>query len=239
MAINYQKLAEQVSRDYHSYPGLIGILWIGSAAFGIKDSLSDIDIRLLVDRRRKLKPMKQITQKSIQIEIDEMSWHWLTENLTIDSDQRWIREKSVILFDPKQVITEKFEQLKRQMQQETKNRLWQYFKDAFYSHEIDKCLKRRDRETASLYFYKSVDSILKFIFLYHNQPVTPFKWRWHFLTKGKLLPSQTIEQLQEIILSTKSASAKLKILNSIETQLQQLMVRKGYKKEQVKEHWRF
>ncbi|MDZ7587374.1 MAG: hypothetical protein U0946_06480, partial [Patescibacteria group bacterium] len=224
MAINYKKLATKISQEYLNYPGLIGILWIGSTAFGIQDKEADIDIRLLVNHSNKKFPMKQFTENNIQIEIDEMDWQWLTENLAVDSDQRWIREKSVILYDPQKQITEKFQQLAALMETETKTQLWQYFKDAFYSNEIEKCLKRHDQETTNLYFYKAVDSILKFIFLYHNQPVPPLKWRWHFLTKNNLLPEEATLNLKSILLNSKSTETKLKLLISVEKQLQQLMI---------------
>lgn len=236
---DYRKIAGKISCDYHDYPGLIGIIWIGSAVFGISDSQTDIDIRLLVNRSQKLKPMKQFNHNGIPVEVDKMDWQWLAENLAIDSDQRWIREKSVILFDPKNKITAKFKELSEFMAKQTKTQLWQYFKDTFYSHEIEKCLKRNNQETTALYFYKAVDSIIKFIFLYHNQPVPPFKWRWHFLVKDKLLPKETITNLKAILLESQPAQTKLKLLISVETQLQQMMIDKGYNPEQVKEHWRF
>lgn len=236
---NYRKIAEQISRDYHDYPGLIGIIWIGSAVFGINDSETDIDIRLLVNRSGKLNPMKQFTQNGVAVEVDEMDWHWLAENLAIDSDQRWLREKSVILYDPENKVADKFKESSELMAKQTKIQLWLYFKDAFYSHEIAKCFERNKQETAILYFYKAVDSILKFIFLYHNQPLPPFKWRWHFLTKDKLLPKETIANLKAILLESQSAQTKLKLLISVETQLQQMMIEKGYSPKQVKEHWRF
>ena len=239
MAINYQKLASKISQDYFNYPGLIGILWIGSSSFGITDSQTDIDIRLLVNHQAKKFPMKQFTENNIQIEIDEMDWQWLTENLAVDSDQRWIREKSIILYDPKKQISEKFHLLTKLMGQETQKQLWQYFKDAFYSNEIEKCLKRHEQETTNLYFYKATDNILKFIFLYHNQPVPPFKWCWYFLTKNNLLPKDIILSLKSILLNSKPTETKFKLLISVEKQLQQLMIDKGCEKEKVTEHWRF
>ena len=239
MEINYQKLASKISQDYLDYPGLIGILWIGSSSFGITDSQTDIDIRLLVNHQAKKFPMKQFTENNIQIEIDEMDWGWLTENLSVNSDQRWIREKSIILYDPQKQIAEKFHQLAAIMETETKTQLWQYFKDAFYSNEIEKCLKRHNQETTNLYFYKAVDSILKFIFLCHTQPVPPFKWRWYFLTKDHLLPKEAILKLKSILLTPKATETKLKLLISVEKQLQQLMIDKGFQKEKVTEHWRF
>ncbi len=237
--IDYQNLAVQIGRNYQNYPGLIGILWIGSTAFGINDQQADIDIRLLVNRSRKLNPMKQFSQNGVQVEVDEMDWQWLAENLAIDSDQRWIREKSVILFDPENKIADKFKELSELMAKQTKTQLWQYFKDVFYSNEIEKCIKRNDQETTALYFYKAVESILKFIFLYHDRPVPPFKWRWHFLTKDKLLPNKTIDELKDILLNTQTAETRLKRLISIEAQIQNLMIEKGSNPKQVKEHWRF
>lgn len=236
---DYRKITEQISRDYQSYPGLIGILWVGSSVFGIKDKEADIDIRLLVNRSRKLNPMKQFTQNGVVVEVDEMDWMWLTENLTIDSDQRWIREKSVVLYDPQNTVAAKFKELSELMAKQTKNQLWQYFKDVFYSNEIEKCIKRNDQETTVLYFFKAVESIIKFIFLYHNQPVPPFKWRRHFLTQNRLLPKEMITNLQAILLGIQPAQTKFELLISVETQLQQMMINNGYKKEQVKEHWRF
>ena len=179
-----------------------------------------IDIRLLVNKSQKLNPMKQFTKNGIEVEIDEMNWQWLTGNLAVDSDQRWIREKSIILYDPQKQIAEKFLQLAALMKTETQIQLWQYFKDAFYSNEIEKCFKRYDLETTNLYFYKAVDSIFKFIFLYHNQPVLAIQVALAFLTKNKLLSSQTIKQLQEIILSSKPAEFKQQTLASIEKYLQ-------------------
>jgi len=68
MAINYQKLATKIGQEYFNYPDLMGILWIGSTAFGIQDDEADIDIRLLVNHPNKLNPMKQFTENNIQIE---------------------------------------------------------------------------------------------------------------------------------------------------------------------------
>lgn len=236
---NYQKIAQAVARKYWDYPGLIGILWIGSSTFGLADKQTDIDIRLIVDRRNKLYPMKQSVKDTVDIEVDEMSWQWLTEDLNPDSDQRWIREKSVILYDPQNQISRKFNELSQLIAEQTKTQLWKYFKDAFYSNEIEKCSRRRDQETTNLYFYKAVDSILKFIFLYHNQPPPPFKWRWHFVNKDKLLSVKAVKTIKDILTANNSLAEKLKLLVVLEKYLQQLMLKKGFRKEMVEEHWRF
>lgn len=236
---SYQKIATAVSQEYHRHPGLIGILWIGSASFGIHDSQTDIDIRLLVKQSRKKFPMRQFKQEGMEVEVDEMSWQWLTKNQDIASEERWIREKGIILFDPKKKITSDFNRLAILMKKKAEKELWESFKSVFYSNDIEKCLKRNDQITTSLYFYKAIENILKFIFIFHGQPVPPFKWRWYFLASDNLLPKKTLDSINLILLNSKTAEIKLKLLIEVEKQLQELMIQKGFKKEQVLEHWRF
>ena len=239
MSRNFKDIVNAVSRKYHNHPNLIGILWIGSSSFGIKDNQTDIDIRLLVSQNQKQFPMQQFQLDGIEIEIDEMSWQWLTENDRVDSEERWIREKGVILFDPKGKIAAKFKELATKMKAKTKRELWESFKSVFYSNDIEKCLKRDDKIVSSLYFFTAVDNILRFIFLYKEQPVPPFKWRWYFLTKNRLLSKKSIDSIKEILLGTRLIDSKLKLLYGVEREIQQLTIKKGYKKEQVLEHWRF
>ncbi len=239
MNTNYKNIADTISRKYRNHPDLIGILWIGSSSFGIKDNQTDIDLRLLVKQSQKMFPMQQFQQDGIEVEVDEMSWTWITENNKVDSEERWIREKGIILYDPHEEVAAKFKQLAAKMKIKAKTELWESFKSAFYSNDIEKCLKRNDIIVSSLYFYTAIDNILKFIFLFREQPVPPFKWRWHFLTKDKLLSKRSIDSIKEILLSAKPAVSKLKLLYGIEWEIQQLMIKKGYEKERVLEHWRF
>jgi len=236
---DYKSIAETVSQKYQSHSGLIGILWIGSASFGINDTHTDIDIRLLVKQSRKKFPMRQFKQDGIEVEVDEMSWQWLTKNQNIDSEERWIREKGAILYDPKKLVANKFNQLAKLVRKKAQAGLWESFKSVFYSNDIEKCLKRNDKIATALYFYSAIENILKFVFILHGQPVPPFKWRWHFLVKNKLLPQNTLASMNSILLPSKSLEAKLKLLVGVEQQLQQIMIDKGYKKEMVLEHWRF
>ncbi len=239
MKTNYYSIAKKVSQEFQSYPGLIGILWIGSSSFGIEDKFADIDIRLLVDRNNKQFPMKQFASDGINIEVDEMSWDWLMKNTAIDSEERWIREKSVILYDPQKKITKEFAKLKIKIKQEAEKELWEQFKAIFYSNDIANCLKRNDFITSTMYFYNSVENILKFIFIYNEEPVPPFKWRWYFLKKNQVLPTKTINFISNILNTNESPKNRLKQLIDVEKQIQNLMIKKGFKKEQVLEHWRF
>lgn len=66
----------------------------------------------------------------------------------------------------------------------------------------------------------------------------PFKWRWYFLIKDRLLAKETIANLKAILLGVQSVKTKLKLLISVEIQLQQMIIDKGYNQKQVKEHWR-
>ena len=136
----YKNIAGAVSREYLNHPGLIGILWIGSASFGIHDSQTDIDLRLLVEQNRKKFPMQQFKKNGIEVEVDEMSWQWLMKNEAIDSEERWIREKGIILFDPKKQITTDFNRLAILMKKKAEKELWESFKSVFYSNDIEKCL---------------------------------------------------------------------------------------------------
>lgn len=239
MKTNYYSIAKKVSQEYQSHPGLIGILWIGSSSFGIEDKFADIDIRLLVGRPNKQFPMKQFTRNGINIEVDEMSWDWLMKNTAIDSEERWIREKSVILYDQQKKISKEFAGLKSKMKQLAKKQLWEQFKAIFYSNDIESCLKRNDLITSVLYFYNSIENIVKFVFIFNGEPVPPFKWRWYFLKKNHLLPEKTINFMNDILNSNESSKNKLNQLIDVEKQMQNLMIQKGYKKEQVLEHWRF
>src|SRR3989339_2011671 len=165
---DYKSIAETVSQKYQSHSGLIGILWIGSASFGINDTHTDIDIRLLVKQSRKKFPMRQFKQDGIEVEVDEMSWQWLTNNQAIDSEERWIREKGVILYDPKKQVTEKFNQLALLLVKKSQAELWGSFKSIFCSNDIEKCLNRKDQINATLYFNTAIENVLKFIFVFHG-----------------------------------------------------------------------
>lgn len=53
----YSDLANRIALRYIDRKGVLGIIWIGSATFGIDDEFMDIDIRLLIDRDEKYNPM--------------------------------------------------------------------------------------------------------------------------------------------------------------------------------------
>ncbi len=66
-----------------------------------------------------------------------------------------------------------------------------------------------------------------------------FKWRWYFLKKNQVLPTKTINFISNILNTNESPKNRLKQLIDVEKQIQNLMIKKGFKKEQVLEHWRF
>ncbi len=239
MRKDYSLVAKEVGKEYESHPNLIGILWIGSSSFGITDRFADIDIRLLIDKSNKQFPMQQFVRHGINIEVDEISWDWLMKNHAIDSEERWIREKGVVLYDPHKRIAKRYTFLKRKMRVSTNRQLWEEFKDIFYSNDIENCLRRDDIVTSTLYLNRGIEKMLKFIFLFNEKPVPPFKWRWYFVRQDKILPSKITDLMEDIIKTSDSINNKLEKLISIEREFQKLMIAKGFPKEQVMEHWRF
>ena len=225
---DYKNIAAKVSERYFNYPDLLGIIWVGSSSFGITDKLSDIDIRLIVNNSDKQSPMQQFEYEGIKIEVDEMSWQWLTENMDPDSDQRWIREKGVILYDPTKKLVETFSALEARLRECTKQAIWKSYKSLFSQYEVEKCITRRDFVTADLYVHKTIENLLKFIFLYRGEPVPPFKWRWYFAKKMKLLPASLIRQIN---------SSQLPIPPAIEKYAKQLMLKQGYSEAMVNSPW--
>src|SRR3989344_4451531 len=107
----YKKIAQEVTEQYKNRPELIGIIWIGSSTYGIKDKYVDIDVRLLINGDKKSYPMKQKVIKGVTIEIEEISWQWLIADLNPDSERYWIRSKAIILQDSSDVIKNTFLEL--------------------------------------------------------------------------------------------------------------------------------
>lgn len=235
--IDYKTIATKISERYSDYPDLLGIIWVGSSSFGIVDKLTDIDIRLIVDHTDKRSAMQQFVYDGIKIEVDEISWSWLTSDLNLDSDKRWIREKAIILFDPSKRLISTFETLKKKIYELNKQAVWQSYKSLFFEYEVKKCITREDLITASLYTYKAIENLLKFIYLYHNDAVPPFKWRWYFIKKNRLLSPMMIRQILQMLETRQTDNSRLLFLRTLEVYVKQLMLKKGYSKVMVDSPW--
>lgn len=235
----YQQIAEEVSQKYKNYEKLEGIIWIGSSTFGIYDKDADIDVRLVIDSKQKIRPMEKLVYDGIKVEVDDMSWDWLMGNLQPDSDQYWMREKGIITFDPQNKLQTAFTKLKQQMTVNHNDDLWRMYKEIFSDYEIEKCLKRGENEAGELYVFQSINSLLKFVYVLKNQPVPPLKWRWHFLNKTKLIGDEMKNKINSLILDHHNLSEKLVMIKQLQSNIQELMVKEGFEEKKVKEYWRY
>lgn len=233
----YSDLANKIALRYVDRKGVFGIIWIGSATFGIEDEFVDIDIRLLIDRNKKYNPMEQFEEDGIKIEVDEMSLDWLLQDTSLDSERNWIRTQAIILFDPKKSIKTEFDKANKTRLLGREKLLWDVYKEIFNQYDIEKCIKRGQLIDGYMLINKTIDELIKFIFLVNDQPVPPLKWRWYFIKKLNLFDITLIEKL--IPNGLNSLNKSLIVLSEIQDQAQKIMLDKGYSKDQVLEPWRF
>jgi len=235
----YKKIAQEVTEQYKNRPELIGIIWIGSSTYGIKDKYVDIDVRLLINGDKKSYPMKQKVIKGVTIEIEEISWQWLIADLNPDSERYWIRSKAIILQDSSDVIKNTFLELDNKIKSAWSKQLWNIYKDVIKDYEISKCIDRGEFESATMYIYESINTLFKFLFVYNNKPVPTYKWRWYFLKKSRYFSRTNLEKIRKILLSTIPLKSKLQLLKQIGGKVQTMMINKGYDTKMVKEYWRY
>jgi len=233
----YSDLVNKIALKYVDRKGIVGVIWIGSATFGIEDEFVDIDIRLLIDRDEKYNPMEQFEEDGIKIEVDEMSLGWLLSDTNFDSERDWIRTQAVILFDPGNKLKTEFDKVNKIALLGKEKLLWNVYKEIFNQYDIDKCLKRGQQMSGFMLINKTIDELTKFIFLVNDQPIPPLKWRWYFIEKLNLFEIAIIEKL--IPNGLNSLKETLAVLAEIQTKCQKIMLDKGYFKDQVLEPWRF
>jgi len=217
----------------------VGIIWIGSGTFGIDDPEVDVDVRLVIDKNQKSQPMEQFKIQNVKVEVDEMSWEWLVGNNQPDSDQFWIREKAIILYDPEKRLSKKFRQLRRLINKDYRINLWQSYKDLFVDYEVEKCIKRGEKEAGTLYLNQGINSLLKFLYIYKNLPVPPLKWRWYFLGQINIFDKDFKKLISRLLLSRLELTEKLQLYKQAEVKTQQLMIGAGYDPNKVEEYWRY
>lgn len=235
----YRKIAQELAEQYKNHSKLLGILWIGSSTYGIKDKHVDIDIRLLIKGNKKSNPMEQKVIKGVTIEIEEMSWQWLITDLNPDSEQYWIRSKAIILHDTSDVIKNTFLELDIKIKSAWREQLWNIYKDIIKDYEISKCIDRGELESATMYIHESLNTLLKFLFVYNNSPVPTYKWRWYFLKKSRYLSKTFLEKIRNILLSPIPLQSKQQLLKQIGEEVQAMMINKGYEAKMVRDYWRY
>lgn len=233
----YREIAKEVSKRYLKIPNLVGIILIGSSTHGIDDEFTDIDIQLVVNKKDKSFKMEQFKEEGIKVEVDKMNFNWLMKKSNPDSEQYWIREKAVILYDPKGVLKKGFKKANFLTDKKHKKILWQVYKEIFNKYNANKCLARKEKIAVCMCIFKTIDALSKFIFLYRKKAVPTFRWRWHFIKKEKLLDMSIIKRLISINLN--SLEANIKVLGKIEEKAKKMMIKKGYEQERVDEPWRF
>jgi len=233
----YSDLANKIALRYVGRKGIIGIIWIGSASFGIEDEFVDIDIRLLIDRDEKYNPMEQFKEEGIKVEVDEMSLNWLLQDTNFDSEQNWIRTQAIILFDPENNIKTEFDKANKTTLPGKEKLLWDVYQEIFNKYDIEKCLKRDQLLAGYILINKTINELTKFIFLANDQPVPPLKWRWYFIKKLNLFDLTLIEKL--VPKGFNSLSETLTALTEIQNMCQKKMLDKSYPNDQVLEPWRF
>jgi hypothetical protein len=235
--MNYATIAKKISQKYHQTPGLVGIIWIGSTVYGIKDEFADIDILLVVDIKKKGQKMDQFDYQGVKVEITTIDSTWLLTPTFLDDERTWIRQKSIILYDPKNILKNKFKSLNRIKKSDYQKTLFKFYKDIFISYDLKKSIARNQTITASLYILQFIENFSKFLFIYHHQPIPTFKWRWYFIKKEKLFDSKIIEKLIQI--NPSRLESNLNIIKDIEEKAQKLMLNRGFSQRKVLEPWLF
>lgn len=235
----YKQIAKDLARRYLDYPNLMGIIWIGSSSFGIVDEHSDIDIRLVVSTSEKQRPMQKFVVDGVEIEVDEMSYSWLVKDVNPVSEQRWITEKCVLLYDPEKNLSRRLSRIKSDLENTKKQALWQSYKSLFLSYEVEKSLSRDDRITARLFVFKAIENLFEFIHLYKNEPVPPFKWRYYFIKENNMLSAPMLTKIVNVIDKNQKSDLDLSFLQYMETYSKKLMLNRGYSESMVNSPWRY
>ncbi len=234
---DFKKIALNVSKKYLNVPGLQGIIWIGSTAYGISDALADIDIKLVCDKEDSEFKMSQFKSEEVKIEVDTVSSCQLLQKTDPDTDEFWIREKAHILYDPQKILKKKFLELNKYHKKIYQRILIRLYKELFQSYNFEKTMKRRDLITSWMFMFKTLDALSKFCFIYYDKPVPTFKWRWYFIRREKLIESSFIRELESF--DSRNFQQTFSLLIKIEQKAQQMMSSKGYSEEFVKEPWLF
>ena len=231
----YRTIAEKVLSSYRKSDAVVGIIWIGSSALGIEDSFTDIDLRVLSRNVQKSEELKQEVE-GVTVKIEEMSWAWITQKADLTSEQYWIREKAVILYDPDQMVKKTFQALNDESKKKFDSVLWRLYKKVFSLYDIKKCIERKEHVAANMFVYKTIDAFTQFMFIYHRQAVPTFKWRWYFLKKDQLFD---VDKLEKIFSAKKGIEEQCSAVEELQQTAQTMMLAKGYEKEKVSEPWRF
>lgn len=235
--MNYLKVATDISQKYHHMPNLVGIIWFGSTAYGIKDKFADLDILLVIDLKKKGQKMDQFDYHGIQVEINTIDSGWILTPTSIEDDRTWIRQKSIILYDTKNILKKNFKSLNRIKESDYKETLFKFYKDIFISHHLKRSIARHQTITAALYILQFIENFSKFIFIYHRQPIPTFKWRWFFIKKEKLFDPKIIEKL--IHINPSDLETNLNIIKELETKAQTMILNRGFSHKKVVEPWLF
>ena len=234
---DYKKIAVEQSKKYIDTPGLIGIIWIGSAAYGINDKDIDLDIHLVCSSVEKSYTMKQYETNQIKIELDKIDAKRLLQKTGPDSEEFWIREKSVILYDPKNILKKTFKKLNHISSGTYHKLLKESYKNLFHSYNFEKSVRRNETITASMYVMQTINTLSKFCFLYHEKPVPTFKWRWHYVETENLLKKNIIEKIK--LFNSRKTSDNLRLLKLIESNAAKMMREKGFSVDFVNQPWLF
>lgn len=235
----YEEIAKNETSKYHNYPRLVGILWIGSSSFGIEDDLVDIDIRLLVKSDHKSQSMQQYKISNIKVEVDEMQLSWLLSNINPDSEQAWIIDKAIILFDPNDDITTQIDEAKNTLLKiDNKKLLWDNYSQLYCHYDWEKSLQRNQLIAAHIILSNILDSLSKFVFLYQNRVIPPQKWRWLLIRKDSLFNMVAIDKLIRLNPLTSKEEMVL-LIKDIQKECQKIMLTLGFEKNMVMEPWRF
>lgn len=233
----HEAIAKKVSKRYLKTPNLIGIIWIGSSSYGICDEFADIDIQLIVDKKDKSWAMEQFREDGIKVEVSQMEIDWLMREKKPDSEQFWIRGKAIILHDSLGNLKERFKKANHVSDKDYEKITWRAYKDIFNRHHASLCFKRGDNLTTWMYFFKTLDALTKFIFLYHKKAVPTFKWRWYFIRKEKLFDPDIFDKIASI--NQASLEDSLKVLEEIEGKAKEMMIKRGYDRKKIEKPWRF
>jgi hypothetical protein len=183
--------------------------------------------------------MQKYNISNIKIEVDEISWDWLIDNIELDSEQAWIIEKSVVLHDNDNKLSSAIDEARNKFSKiDNKNLLWDNYSKLYLHYDLEKSLKRNQVVTAHIILSDILDALSKFIFLFHHQVIPPQKWRWYMIGKEKLFNMDRVNKLVQLNLLTSGEEIVL-LIKELQEECQKIMLDLGFNKDRVIEPWRF
>jgi predicted nucleotidyltransferase len=231
--------------------GVVGVLLVGSAAFGCAGRSSDVDLEVFVTEELYQK-VGTTVEGFESYRGTDVSWEWMTieELRDVLRDWKndvdlWVYQKSRILYDPKRYLKSLLAGYKRYPKKVWREKLFLYWYYATGNAPYDsrRALQRNDLMTAQLCLTQAIEYYTALIFLLNERFIPYRKWRFKELEKLAYRPENYEESFQRILTTTawtrKEFETKQSIINSLVSELESRLQKAGISEERLKNPWKF